>query len=52
MGCVRIFGQVGGRDRHCKGGEEKLSSPAFVHPGEEDGKQCHQNGTVGDSFFF
>jgi len=49
--CFKIFGEVGGRDRRCKRGEEKLSSPAFARPGEEDGKQCHQNGTVYNSLF-
>jgi hypothetical protein len=41
-----FFKQVGGRDRRCKVGKEKPSSPAFTRPREEDGKQCHQNGTI------
>jgi hypothetical protein len=41
-----FFKQVGGRDRRCKVWKEKPSSPAFTRPREEDGKQCHQNGTI------
>jgi hypothetical protein len=39
------------RNKICKGGEEKPSSPALACPGEEDGKQCHQNDIVHNSFF-
>jgi len=34
-----------GRNKHCKCGG-KPSSLAFACLGEEDGKQCHKNGTI------
>jgi len=44
---------MGGRERNrcCKRGEEKPSSPTFVQPREEDGVQCRQNSIVLLRFF-
>jgi len=52
--CAGFLGKWGGgeRERCCKGGEKNLLPLPAARPGEENGKQCHRNGTIHLSFFY